>query len=287
MSAFLRLMAWLLALVLVVLPVVAVIRGWVGAERWPLRTVLVNGQLIRVTDAQIVAAVYPHAQRGFFAVRLEDAQGAVARLPWIEHAEVRKQWPDKLVVTVVEHRPFAWWGADRLLSERGMIIPAKGVTVPKGLPRFDGPEARSGDLVRLYNEARAMFAAGGLDVRTLTIDDRGSWSMTLSNGAEVLLGRDDARLRLQRFARLLPQLPAQDDRTLKRADLRYTNGFALSWASGREQTDANRTSAAAGERPTMDGRAGRSEAEVAAPGMAANTRTTNSELRPPNSGFTT
>lgn len=229
MSAFLRLMAWLLALALVVLPVVAVIRGWVGAERWPLRTVLVNGQLTRVTDAQIVSAVYPHAQRGFFAVRLEDAQGAVARLPWIEHAEVRKQWPDKLVVTVVEHRPFAWWGSDRLLSERGMIIPAKGVAVPKGLPRFDGPEARSGDLVRLYNEARAMFAAGGLDVRTLAIDDRGSWSMTLSNGAEVLLGRDDARLRLQRFARLLPQLPAQDDRMLKRADLRYTNGFALSW----------------------------------------------------------
>lgn len=277
MSAFLRLMAWLLALALVLLPVVAVIRGWVGAERWPLRTVLVNGQLTRVTDAQIVSAVYPHAQRGFFAVRLEDAQGAVARLPWIEHAEVRKQWPDKLVVTVVEHRPFAWWGRDRLLSERGMIIPAKGVAVPKGLPRFDGPETRSGDLVRLYNEARAMFAAGGLDVRTLTIDDRGSWSMTLSNGAEVLLGRDDARLRLQRFARLLPQLPAQDDRTLKRADLRYTNGFALSWAGGGEQADANRASAAEG----------RAEAEVAAPGMAANARTTNSELRSPNSGFTT
>ena len=45
----------------------------------------------------------------------------------------------------------------------------------------------------------------------------------------MLLGRDDAKLRLQRFARLLPQLPAQDDRTLKRAGLRYTNGFALSW----------------------------------------------------------
>jgi cell division protein FtsQ len=277
MSAFLRLMAWLLALALVLLPVVAVIRGWVGAERWPLRTVLVNGQLTRVTDAQIVSAVYPHAQRGFFAVRLEDAQGAVARLPWIEHAEVRKQWPDKLVVTVVEHRPFAWWGRDRLLSERGVIIAAKGVAAPKGLPRFDGPEARSGDLVRLYNEARAMFAAGGLDVRTLAIDDRGSWSMTLSNGAEVLLGRDDARLRLQRFARLLPQFPAQNDRTLKRADLRYTNGFALSWASGGEQVDANRASAAEGH----------AEAEVAAPGMAANTRTTNSELRPPHSGFTT
>jgi hypothetical protein len=34
---------------------------------------------------------------------------------------------------------------------------------------------------------------------------------------------------LSRFARLLPQLLTQDARPLERADLRYTNGFALSW----------------------------------------------------------
>ena len=81
--------------------------------------------------------VLPYAKRGFFAVRLDDAQVAVAGLPWIEQAEVRKQWPDVLVVRVVEHRPFAWWGEDRLLSERGRIFPSKGVAVPKGL-RFCG-----------------------------------------------------------------------------------------------------------------------------------------------------
>lgn len=228
MNAFLRLVAWLLAIALVTLPLVAVIQGWVGAERWPLRTVSVNGGLQRVSDAQIVAAVYPHARSGFFAVQLDDAQAAVARLPWVEHAEVRKQWPDKLVVKVAEHRPFAWWGADRLLSERGRIFPAAGVDVPRGLPRFDGPETRSADLVALYNQARALFAAEGLDVRRLGIDSRGSWSLTLSNGAELLVGRDDAKLRLARFARLLPQV-ARDGRPLDRADLRYTNGFALRW----------------------------------------------------------
>jgi cell division protein FtsQ len=227
MSAFLRLVAWLLALALVALPVVAVIRGWIGAERWPLRSVIVTGKLERIADREIIAAVYPHAQRGFFAVRLQDAQAAVARLPWVEHAEVRKQWPDRLLVTVVEHRPFARWGADRLLSERGRIIAARGA-LPEGLPQFDGPPARSAEMMRLYNEARALFAASGVDVRTLRIDARGSWSMTLSDGAELLLGRDDAWLRLQRFARLMPQL-GRDGRVLARADLRYTNGFALVW----------------------------------------------------------
>jgi cell division protein FtsQ len=229
MNAFLRLVAWLLALALVTLPVVAVIQGWVGAERWPLRTLRVVGDLERVDAARLRATVMPYAHRGFFAVRLEDAQAAVAKLPWVESAEVRKQWPDVLIVRVEEHRPFAWWGEDQLLSERGRFFPAADVAVPKGLPRFEGPVSRSSDLVALYNEARALFAPMGIDVQALRLDARGSWSMTLSNGAELLLGRDDARLRLARFARLLPQLQAQDPRTLARADLRYTNGFALTW----------------------------------------------------------
>lgn len=228
MNAFLRLVAWLLAIVLVTLPVVAVIQGWAGAERWPLRRVLIVGNHERVDAATVRDTVLPYARRGFFAVRLDDAQVAVSKLPWIEQAEVRKQWPDVLVVRVVEHHPFAWWGEDRLLSERGRIFPSKGVAVPNGLPHFDGPESRSADLVEIYNESRAMFAAGGLDVHTLRLDPRGSWSMTLSNGAELLIGRDDAKLRLARFARLLPQL-AQQGRRLDRADLRYTNGFALRW----------------------------------------------------------
>ena len=58
----------------------------------------------------------PYAQRGFFAVDLEAAQTAVAHLPWVERAEVRKRWPDVLEVQVIEHMPFARWGADRLLS---------------------------------------------------------------------------------------------------------------------------------------------------------------------------
>ena len=36
MNAVLRIFVWLLALSVVALPVVAVVNGWVGAERWPL-----------------------------------------------------------------------------------------------------------------------------------------------------------------------------------------------------------------------------------------------------------
>lgn len=58
------------------------------------------------------------------------------------------------------------------------------------------------------------------------MDARGSWSLGLSNGVQIVIGRDDARARLQRFARVLPQL-TDPQRPIARADLRYTNGFTV------------------------------------------------------------
>lgn len=230
MNALLRILAWTLAVALVVLPVVALLNGWVASERWPLRTLRVQGTLHNVDESELRATVLPYAQRGFFAVDLEAAQNAVARLPWVERAEVRKHWPDVLEVQVIEHRPFARWGTDRLLSEHGRLFPVKGIRVPASLPELAGPDARVQDVVALYNESRALFASTGHDVRSLALDARGSWSLVLNDGTEVVVGRSDARPRLDRFARMLPQLTAQPQRLLRRADLRYTNGFALQWA---------------------------------------------------------
>jgi len=231
MTAVLRILAWTLALLLVTLPVVAIVNGWIGADHWPLRTLRVEGRLQRVDAGRLRATVLPYASRGFFAVRLGDAQAAVARLPWVERAEVRKRWPDILEVRIVEHRPFARWGRDRLLSQHGQLFPSQGAGVPNGLPLLDGPDSRVADVVALYNESRALFAPGGIDVRAVALDPRGSWSLQLSNGTDVIVGSSEARLRVTRFARLLPQLLSQKQLPLTRADLRYTNGFALSWPS--------------------------------------------------------
>ena len=63
----------------------------------------------------------------------------------------------------------------------------------------------------------------------MTLDRRGSWTLDAVQRHQVVIGSSEARLRLARFARLLPQLLSQKQLPLTRADLRYTNGFALSW----------------------------------------------------------
>lgn len=237
MNTALRPLAWIVALALVALPVVALLQGWIGTERWPLRTLRVVGEMEHIDEARLREAVLPHARQGFFGMRLAPVQAAVSALPWVEQAEVRKRWPDVVEVRVVEHRPFARWGEGRLLSEQGRLFPADGIEPPPGLPLLHGPDARVADVVELYNESRALFLPAGYDIGSLELDARGSWSLQLSNGTRIVVGSRQARPRLGRFARILPQLMQRETRQLRNADLRYTNGFALAWGSEQAPAD--------------------------------------------------
>ncbi|HEY4582461.1 MAG TPA: cell division protein FtsQ/DivIB [Lysobacter sp.] len=277
MNAMLRLAAWLIAVALVALPVVAVLRGWIGADRWPLTHLRATGRFERVDPALVQRTLLPYAKNGYFAVDLKGAQASLARLPWVEQAQVRKRWPDVLEVSITEHHPFARWGGNRLLSDRGALFDSRGAKVPPGLPLLDGPEARTREVVELYQQARTLFAPVGLHVEAVALDPRGSWSLTLldrsrgGSATQVLVGRNEARARIGRFVRLLPQLRLDPQRHIERADLRYTNGFALVWTSGRAPAGAA-APAAAGERPAMDGRAGPSAPRPVAPRTAADNR---------------
>jgi cell division protein FtsQ len=236
-----RLLGWTFALLLLAMPVVAVVNGWIGAERWPIRTLALQAPLKLVDEATLRATIAPMAQGGFFAVDPIAIRGAVAALPWVDRVDVRKRWPDRLEVRLTEHRPYAHWGDDRLLSEDGRLF-ERPAGEHAALPRFEADEGRVAEVLAFHREARPVLIRVGNDIRSLRLSARGGWSLTTLDGIEVELGRQDPLPRLSRFARLLPTLgrdPA--GRVLQRADLRYTNGFALTW---REATAAPTASSA-------------------------------------------
>lgn len=231
MSAFLRIAGIALAIALIAFPVVAMMKGWIGADRFALTTLRLSSDGRHVADAEVQKIVAPYAKQGFFAIKLDDAQRALAKLPWVESAEVSRRWPDVLEVRIHEHRPLALWDETLLLSERGRIYPraAMGTALPKNLPQLGGDPRRVAEVLAFYNQSRELFAPLGIGVRELRQDARGSWSIGLSDGASVLVGRHEPEDRVRRFAELLPKLIAPQGRALERADLRYANGFALKW----------------------------------------------------------
>ncbi len=227
----LKLLAWGIAITLVALPIVGVLNGWFASDRWPVTKLDVHAEFNHVSAEQIRAAVAPHLGEGFFAIDLADVRAAVAKLPWVEHAEARKRWPDAIELTVYEQQPYARWGSDRLINRHGKVFSVAGAEGLQGLPELSGPDDRLDDVIRFHADCLKEFSGSGLIVTAVALSPRGGWKLTLANGASIEVGRDQPRERLKRFLDAWPKLAAGRNEAPGYVDLRYANGFALRWGS--------------------------------------------------------
>jgi len=226
----LKSVAWLIALTLVVLPVVGVLEGWFAANRWPVRYLQVEAEYTHVSAEQIRAAATTQLGKGFFALDLDDVRAAVARLPWVASVEARKRWPDTLILQVRERQPFARWGAARLIDRDGALFSVPGGNALQRLPQLEGPDDAQAQVVEFYTGLVHEFSGSGLILSGVSLSARGSWTLTLANGAQILLGHKQTDARLARFLAVLPQLNAAHPGGFQHVDLRYSNGFAVLWA---------------------------------------------------------
>ena len=235
-----KLAAWGVALTLVALPILGVLNGWFASDRWPVTRLNVNARFDHVSAEQIRAAAQPLLGKGFFALDLDEVRAAVARLPWVERAEVRKRWPDTVDLTVFEQQPFARWGSERLVNRRGELFSVAGADGLQGLPRLSGPDDRLDDVLRFHAECQREFTGSGLAVEAVALSPRGGWRLELASGTVVELGRDDAQRRLTRFLDVWPRLAGTHASAPAYIDLRYENGFAMRWPE--PAADGNRES---------------------------------------------
>jgi cell division protein FtsQ len=263
----LRLFAWLLALGLLALPVVGVLNGSFASERWPLRRLDLKAEQVRVDPAQVQMVVARHAGAGFFALSLSELRAELAALPWVESVQVRKRWPDTVSVTLLEYQPYAIWSNASLVSRSGRLFKVPGIDAITGLPRLSGPDHEVVQVVNFHARAVRELQPVGLSVLATALSDRGSWTLELDGGATIVLGRELAGERLERFAASIdPLLRSRQDAVLRHADLRYPNGFALAWqplpdpALGEPGApDAPAAAAAPAAMPAADGPADRDD----------------------------
>jgi cell division protein FtsQ len=227
----------LFALALLVLAGTALV--WVAQRpAFDLRHVEVRGaagELRHVSSAALRAALAGQLRGGFFTMPLERTRSVFESVPWVASASVRRRWPDRLVVTLTEHRALGLWSDGRLLSDGGILFVANAAEaeVDGPLPEFDGPPQLAAEAARRYYRLAAQLAPLALQIDELRVSERASWSVRASSEArEVLieLGRDepagalDARMALA--AAHYPVVVAKFGAPPARIDLRYPNGFA-------------------------------------------------------------
>lgn len=226
--------------------VVATLLGVLGAGLWwvahrpafTLKSIRVEGvsqaPLRHVSTSTIRGTALPRIKGNFFTANLDSVRSAFESVPWVRRATVRRAWPNGLVVTVEEHQPLGTWGEDgRLLSVAGDIFTANLAEAEEDgdLPSFTGPAGSEKEVVTRYRDFLQWFRSVNLKPASVSLSGRYAWSVKLSNGMTVELGREQTRdtlkARVERLVNIYPQLAARLQDRIESVDMRYPNGLAL------------------------------------------------------------
>jgi cell division protein FtsQ len=197
--------------------------------RFPLRMVKITSKPHHLEKDELQQALAPYVRGGFFTVDVTGIHDAVEALPWVYRATVRRDWPDRLIVSFVEQEPVAHWGKDALLNRHGEIFVPRKLPDKLALPFLSGPEGHERTVLEQYRRCNRTLSPLGLHIARIELNERRAWRIGLDNAVQLELGRVDTALRLQRFVRTFPEVFAGHLDALKSVDLRYSNGFSVYW----------------------------------------------------------
>lgn len=206
-----------------------------GVQRlpfFPLREVVVQGTLGQVTRTQVEYAARSAVAGNFFTVDLDAVRASFEKLPWVRRADVRRRWPDGLLLTIEEQSAVARWrqpgGEYKLVNRQGEVFVAASET---RLPVFAGPEGSADEVLAQHREFSAALAPIGRSVTEIALSPREAWQLRLDDGLVLNLGRNDERHpvaeRMRRFVAAYPSIGEKLHLHPTLIDMRYPSGFAV------------------------------------------------------------
>ena len=200
--------------------------GWylVHLPVFALRQLAVTGDAQHVTRAQVDAIVKSELSGTFFTMNLPRMRTAFAKLPWVREVSLRRRWPARLEVAIVEHVPLARWGTVALVNTHGEVFDA---AYDGKLPIFNGPSGTSKEIAIQYDFFRRQLVAIGSKPVMVQLTPRRAWQVRLENGPTIELGREDVEARLARYIQVHERSVGALKRRIDYVDLRYANGFAV------------------------------------------------------------
>jgi cell division protein FtsQ len=161
----------------------------------------------RLHEADVRAAVGIYEGDYFFGADLKRAQENTQSLPWVDRAVVRRLWPNRIVVQLVETTPYALFQKDGTLflaNREGQIIApydARDPALPSDLKLYIGTDAiaQSEGLQASMQRYPALWS----NAETLTRYPSGRWDVTFHDGVVLKLPPDNVDTALRHFQQLI------------------------------------------------------------------------------------
>ncbi len=228
----------------------------------PIRVLEIEGKLVRVTREQIIekltresvpvdtSVVAPVVTKkvssdsnnsstkgviGYFGSDLQQLEQRLQEIPWVQTIKLRRVWPDRLRIKIKENRAIATWNRTKLINEYGELFSPVDISGFETLPELSGPDQQLQKLLVTFQELQQLLTSIELQLKVLNLNNRYSWSLALSNGIKLQVGRKNLIERVERFITLYPLLKRESKLAIEKIDLRYDTGLAVMWLETTER----------------------------------------------------
>lgn len=189
----------------------------------------------RTNPADVLAALGFAPGQSIFAADIQAARQRLLSLEWVADAQVRRQYPDFIAVTIVEKLPFALWET----SNGSYVVERSGRTIglfdPHSFPRLpvilgDGAPRSAAEIIDRVGAHRATSARIAGYAR---ISDR-RWNLILNGDVVVELPEEGWARQLDVLEHLIVDKGILE-RDVSEIDLRLSDNYFFLLRSGQKQ----------------------------------------------------
>ena len=158
--------------------------------------------------------------------------------PWIKEATVRRIWPNKILVNLVEHNIIGVWSDGRFVTQAGKLLQfdklqSESINKEKNcfLLKLDGPNETVTAVLDRASMISKKASKVGLQTTGVQLTSQYDWRVFFSNGMKMELGGENLETplekRLDNFFNSIAWVRKKIKKDLISVDLRYAHGFAF------------------------------------------------------------
>ena len=138
----------------------------------------------RLREADIRAALGVQEGDFLFSLDIDAAQNRIESISWVDRAVIRRLWPDRIVVQIIERRPYALWqnqGEFKLVDMEGVALTDVEPARFSQMKLIVGPEAPQN--ISGFNEILARFPSIEARVDAMVQMPSGRWDIYVNDQA--------------------------------------------------------------------------------------------------------
>jgi cell division protein FtsQ len=203
-------------------------------KHFGVEVVKIEGNFLHVSRDTVAKIINKHLlTQSFYTIKTSSLQKELEKNNWVEKAHLKRIWPNALKITIFEKTPYVYWNKN-YMTKHGVIFKIDDTKDQFKLPKLYGLKNDAHEVLTVYKKLSIILEKYDLQINILKKRDNQSWDIVLTNQIKLYLGKQDIEKRLLRFCKSYQLVFANRVDEVKKVDLRYPKGMAVSWKIRRE-----------------------------------------------------